>query len=106
MEPQDVVISIHGRDYKIRSLQSPEYTRKLARYCDLVMKKIGSNTESVDYIKLSVLTMLQVAHNYFQTEEGVTKPAPKVEKEIEKLLRLIDKTEKEVAAIEAGGRSL
>ena len=96
---KDVRITIHGRDYDIRSGYDPEYTQKLANYCDLVMKKIANKTDSVDYLKLTVLTMLQVAHNYFDCDEGTSKPAPKVEAEVERLLKLMDETDKQVAAL-------
>ena len=94
---KDVTITIHGRNYDIRSGHDPEYTEKLANYCDMVMKKIASGTDSVDYLKLTVLTMLQVAHNYFDCDEGTSKPAPKVEAEVERLLKLMDETDKQVA---------
>ena len=94
---KDVTITIHGRKYDIRSGHDPEYTQKLANYCDMVMKKIASGTDSVDYLKLTVLTMLQVAHNYFDCDEGTAKPAPKVEAEVERLLKLMDETDKQVA---------
>ncbi len=98
---KDVRITIHGRDYDIRSGHDPEYTQKLANYCDLVMKKIANNTDSVDYLKLTVLTMLQVAHNYFDCDEGTSKPAPKVEAEVERLLKLMDETDKQIAALDS-----
>jgi cell division protein ZapA (FtsZ GTPase activity inhibitor) len=99
-EARDVTINIHGRDYKIRSVHKPEYTRQLARYCDLIMKKIETGTESADYLKLTILAMLQVAHNYFQIEEGTSKPAPKVEAEVERLLKVMDDTDKQIAALQ------
>ncbi len=102
MKVKDVTINIHGRDYKIRSVQDPEYTQKLAKYCDLLMKKIEAGTESVDYLKLTILTMLRIAHNYFQSEEGISQPAPKVEAEIEKLLKVMEETDRQIAKLEAG----
>lgn len=98
MELKNVTVNIHGRDYKIQSSNDPEYTQKLAKYCDLLMKKIENATASPDYLKLTVLTMLQLAHNYFQSEEKGS--APKLETEIERLIGVLDKTEKDITAID------
>ncbi|GMT43177.1 MAG: hypothetical protein IEMM0002_1588 [bacterium] len=95
MDKKDVTVTIHGRDYRISSFEDPEYTRKLAKYCDILMKKIESSTDSQDYIKLTVLTMLQITHNYFQVEE-------KGSMEFERLINILDKTDNELAAIDSG----
>jgi len=101
MDLKNVTVNIHGRDYKIQSSNDPEYTQKLAKYCDLLMKKIENSTDSPDYLKLTVLTMLQLAHNYFQSEEkGST---PELETEIKRLINILDKAEKDIAAIDASG---
>ncbi len=100
---KNVTVSIHGRDYKIQSLRDPEYTQKLAKYCDLLMKKVESRTDSPNYLKLTVLTMLQLAHNYFQSEENGSNP--EIETELERLIDVLDKTEKDVAAIDTAGSS-
>lgn len=99
MELKNITVTIHGRDYKISSVRDPEYTQKLAKYCDLLMKKIEAGTGSVDYMRLTILTMLQVAHNYFECEEGTSKPAPKVEAEVERLIKLLAETDKQVAKL-------
>ncbi len=99
MELKNITVTIHGRDYKISSVRDPEYTQKLAKYCDLLMKKIESGTGSVDYLRLTILTMLQVAHNYFECEEGTSKPAPKVEAEVERLIKLLAETDRQVAKL-------
>lgn len=99
MQVKNITVTIHGRDYKISSVRDPEYTQKLAKYCDLIMKKIESGTGSVDYMRLTILTMLQVAHNYFECEEGTSKPAPKVEVEVDRLIKLLAETDKQVAKL-------
>ena len=99
MQLKNITVTIHGREYKISSVRDPEYTQKLAKYCDLIMKKIESGTGSVDYMRLTILTMLQVAHNYFECEEGTSKPAPKVEAEVDRLIKLLAETDKQVAKL-------
>jgi cell division protein ZapA (FtsZ GTPase activity inhibitor) len=99
MAQTDQTITLHGREYRIRSPFEPEYTAKLATYCDSLMKNIGSATASPDYLGISVLTLLQVAHNYFQQVELTKKPNIDVEAEISRLITLLDDAEKEVSTI-------
>ena len=95
----DQTITLHGREYRVSSPFDPQYTEKLARYCDSLMKNIGNATTSTDYLRLSVLTLLQVSHDYFQLLENSKAPSPETEAEISRLITMLDDAEKEVAAI-------
>ncbi len=95
MEAKDVTITLHGREYRIRSPYGEEYTQKLAKYCSGQMKSIAAATASTDYLGLSVLTLLQLAHNYFQMHEATGKPRPEDEAEVTRLIELLDKAEKD-----------
>jgi len=99
-ERQDVVITIHGREYKIQSLKDVEYTEKLAKFCDEVMKSTQAGTGSNDYLKLLVLSLLQVAHKYFQSTSGKDKSNMVSDAELSKIIKSIEKTQKEVAKLE------
>lgn len=101
MEPKDVTITLHGREYRIRSPFDEEYTRMLAKYCDQQMKSIAADTGSTDYLGLSVLTLLQLAHNYHKERDAASKPHPDAEAEIARLMELLDKAEKDAAENEA-----
>ncbi|MBI3793101.1 MAG: cell division protein ZapA [Nitrospinae bacterium] len=105
MAQTNQTITLHGREYRIRSPFEPEYTEKLAGYCDSLMKNIGTATTSSDYLGVSVLTLLQVAHNYFQQVEMNKKPSADVESEISRIITLIDDTEKEIATFGEGLKS-
>lgn len=100
MEPKDVTITLHGRDYRIQSPFGEEYTRTLAKYCDRQMKDIAKATGATDYLGLSVLTLLQIAHNYHQERDAANKPHPGAEAEIVRLMALLDKAEKDAAETE------
>jgi cell division protein ZapA (FtsZ GTPase activity inhibitor) len=101
MAQSDQTIKLHGREYSITSPFEPQYTLKLAKYCDTLMKNIGKTAATTDYLNLSVLTLLQVAHNYFQQVENSKGPNPDAETEFARLIELIDNTGKEVAAMGA-----
>ncbi len=101
MDPKDITITLHGRDYRIQSPFAEEYTRTLAKYCDQQMKDIAKATGSADYLGLSVLTLLQIAHNYHQERDAANKPHPGAEAEISRLMELLDKAEKDAGEAEA-----
>lgn len=101
MGAKDITITLHGRDYRIQSPFGEEYTRTLAKYCDQQMKDIARATGATDYLGLSVLTLLQIAHNYHQGRDAANKPHPDAEAEIIRLLELLDKAEKDAAETEA-----
>lgn len=100
MGPKDITITLHGRDYRIQSPFDEEYTRTLAKYCDRQMKDIASATGAADYLGLSVLTLLQIAHNYHQERDAAAKPHPGAETEIVRLIELLDKAEQDAAETE------
>lgn len=101
MGSKDVTITLHGRDYRIQSPFDEEYTRTLAKYCDQQMKDIAKATGAADYLGLSVLTLLQIAHNYHQERDAATKPHPGAEAEIVRLMDVLDKAEKDATETEA-----
>ncbi len=101
MDAKNVTITLHGREYRIQSPFSEEYTRTLAKYCDKQMKEIAAATGSSDYLGLSVLTLLQLAHNYHQERNAASKPDPGAEAEITRLMELLDKAEKDASEAEA-----
>lgn len=100
MEQKDITITLHGRDYRIQSPFGEEYTRTLAKYCDQQMKTIAAATGATDYLGLSILTLLQLAHNYHQERDAASKPHPGAEAEIVRLMELLDKAEKDAAEAE------
>lgn len=100
MEPKNVTITIHGKQYNIRSPFGEEYTQKLAAYCDQQMRGIASATSSTDYLGLYVLTLLQVAHNYHKQAEAASAPRPGTEEEIARIIGVLEKAEKDAEAAE------
>lgn len=98
MANQSVTVTIHGRQYTINSFRDEEYTKNLARYCDFMMKKIDKGTSSRDYLQVAILSLLQMAHNYHEESER-NKPAIKAQKEIERLIGLLEDTEKKIAEV-------
>ena len=96
----EITIKIHGRDYKINSFKDEEYTRKLATYCDDLMKSVEAGAGSVDYLNLTVLTMLQMAHNYFEQVRKSEDSTDTWDPEFVKLLATIKNAEKEASKLD------
>jgi cell division protein ZapA len=95
MRENEVQVRIHGRDYKISSIKDAGYTRKLAKYCDEVMANVEHAGGPTDFLNLSVLSMLQMAHNYFEMEEKAEDGGELWDPEFEKLIDSIKEVEKE-----------
>jgi len=96
----EITIKIHGRDYKINSFKDEEYTRKLATYCDEMMKSVEKGAGSTDYLNLTVLTMLQMAHNYFEMERKSEDSTETWDPEFAKIIASIKNTEKELSKLD------
>ena len=90
MGEQAISVKIHGREYTLSTIKDAEYTKNLAGYCDWVMKNLSKTTDASDYLRLSVLAMMQLAHNYYQMKDAATKANPEVVAEIDRLVALID----------------
>ncbi|MEE8484382.1 MAG: cell division protein ZapA [Nitrospinota bacterium] len=95
MSGQAITVKIHGREYALSTIQDAEYTKNLAGYCDWMMKNLASSSGSTDYLRLTVLAMMQLAHNYYQMKDAAERTGPEMEAEIERLIKLIDKSQKD-----------
>ncbi len=101
MNSQEVSVTIRGREYRLKSFKNAEYARKLARYVDEVMKTIETGTGSRDHLNIMILSLLQITHSYFEAQETKDAPNIKIESEIAKIIKSIEKTEKELGKMAA-----
>ncbi len=99
MNSQEVSVTIRGREYRLKSFKDADYARKLARYVDEVMTTIEEGTGSSDHLNIMILSLLQITHSYFEAQEAKDIPNIKIESEIAKIIKSIEKTEKELEKI-------
>jgi len=99
MSAKNTIITLHGRDYRISTVNDPEYTRRLVEYCNGMMQTIESASGVTDYLKLMVLSILQVTHTYFEEMEKNGGKPEEMDAKLNSILETIEKTEKELAKL-------
>lgn len=77
-------VSILGRDYNIKTEDDEEYVQKVSRYINEKAQNISKNTGVIATLDLAILTLLNIADDYFKLKENIAKDVDN------KLQRLID----------------
>lgn len=79
-----VTVEIYGQKYKLMGKVSAEHLQMVAEFVDKKMNEIGVKIPSLDTAKISVLSAVNIADEYF-----------KLKKEHEELLSMLDEKTKE-----------
>ena len=87
---QVTTVNIHNQTYQVRSGGDPEYIKRLAKYVDETMAEVFESTPSVDSIKVAVLAALNIADDYFSTQDELNSLEEAVSEKSEKLITLLD----------------
>jgi len=83
-------VKIYKQTYQVRSGDDPEYIKRLAQYVDETMTEVFESTSSVDSIKVAVLAALNIADDYFSTQDELNRLEEAVSEKSEKLITLLD----------------
>ena len=70
MEPRIVTVEIHGQRYPIKSSLDAAYVAELATYVDEKMRLALTETPSGDTLKVAVLAALNIADEYFRSQDA------------------------------------
>lgn len=70
---QGIRVEIFDRVYHLRSAAQEEYTRQLAKSVDAAMRSIAEKTQTVESLRLAVLTALHFADQYERLKEQYEK---------------------------------
>jgi len=87
---QVTTVKIYQQTYQVRSGDDPEYIKRLAQYVDETMTEVFESTSSVDSIKVAVLAALNIADDYFSTQDELNRLEEAVSEKSEKLITLLD----------------
>lgn len=83
-----VQIRIAGKDYTLVGMESDEYIQKIGLYIDKKMNEVMRNNNSLSTSMAAVLTAINVADDFFKTQESeslLKKELKHVTEELEKL---------------------
>jgi len=67
-DKRTVVVRIRGRDFRIRSDESPEQLQRIARTVDQTMARVEKRTGAVDSYDVAMLTALNLAREVVGAE--------------------------------------
>lgn len=64
-----VTVKIYGQKYTVVGEASAEHVEKIAEYVNQKMEEIGEKSPYLDTSRVSVLTALNIADEYFRLQE-------------------------------------
>jgi cell division protein ZapA len=79
-----VTVQIYGQNYRLMGKVSTNHLEMVAQFVDQKMREIAVKNSSLDTAKISVLSAINIADEYF-----------KLQKEYEEVLKLLDEQTKE-----------
>lgn len=79
-----VTVEIYGQKYKLMGKVSAGHLQMVAQFVNEKMNEIGEKSPALDTVKISVLSAINIADEYF-----------KLKKEHEELLNMLDEKTKE-----------
>jgi cell division protein ZapA len=65
-----VKVTIGGEEFTVRSELPPEYTREVATYLDVALKRVRDSMPMVETHKAAILAALAITDELFQARRG------------------------------------
>jgi cell division protein ZapA len=70
-QPKNAVkVTIGGEEFTVRSELPPEYTREVATYLDVALKRVRDSMPMVETHKAAILAALAITDELFQARRG------------------------------------
>jgi cell division protein ZapA len=85
-----VKVEILGREYKLKSDADEEYVQELARYVNEKIEEVLKNTGTVTTLDVVILTILNIADEFFRLRNERGSIQKGIERRFENLIKLID----------------
>lgn len=83
-------VEIYGQRYSIRGESDEAYVRKLAGFVDGQMRHLAEGMHSTTPSKLAVLTALNIAHQFFESEKKRVQGEADVDRRMHSLMESIE----------------
>jgi cell division protein ZapA len=84
-----VRVIIGGEEYTVRSELPPEYTREVAAYLDVALKRVRGSLPMVESHKAAILAALSITDELFQARRGDREVADRLSAMADDLARLL-----------------
>ena len=84
-----VRVFIGGEEFTVRSELPPEYTREVAAYLDVALKRVRDSLPMVESHKAAILAALSITDELFQARRGDREVADRLSAMADDLARLL-----------------
>jgi cell division protein ZapA len=84
-----VRVFIGGEEFTVRSELPPEYTREVAAYLDIALKRVRDSLPMVESHKAAILAALSITDELFQARRGDRQVADRLSAMADDLARLL-----------------
>jgi cell division protein ZapA len=89
-QPKNAVkVTIGGEEFTVRSELPPEYTREVATYLDVALKRVRDSMPMVETHKAAILAALAITDELFQARRGDRAIADRMSGMVDDLSRLL-----------------
>lgn len=85
-----VQVKIHGREYALRSRQSPEQVQRVAEFVEAKLAETAAG-RPVDTRDLTIFTLLNLAGQHLQLLDEQAQQAQRQEKKLEQLVERLER---------------
>jgi cell division protein ZapA len=90
VKPKAIRISIYDQEYQMRADLDPEYVRSLGEFVDSKMRSIASRTQTVDTLRVAILTALNIADEYHQLRARTEAATKRIEQRVDECSEVVD----------------
>ena len=84
-----VKVTIGGEEFTVRSELPPEYTREVATYLDVALKRVRDSMPMVETHKAAILAALAITDELFQSRQGDRQSADRLAQMSDEFARLL-----------------
>ena len=89
-QKRSTVVSIFGRDYRIRSDEDEQTVQRIAKFVNEKMQETAGRTQAPDPLGVAVLAALNIAGEYLPLREGRDATAGLTAERLRRLIHLVD----------------
>jgi cell division protein ZapA len=86
-----VKLDIYGQTYNLNVDENEEYLKELAAYVDKKMHDVSAAAQTVDSVKVAVLTALNIADELFLARSSEEQLRGPIRERVEKCVSLVER---------------
>jgi cell division protein ZapA (FtsZ GTPase activity inhibitor) len=104
-QKKPTMVTIFGREYRIRSDEDEQTTRRVARFVDEKIQEVARRTQVRDPLGITVLAALNIAGEHLPMRENREAAAGMTVERLRRLIQLVDGTLAQTAPVRSSSRA-